>query len=154
MIGYRQAVVAVCAVLGPVGCSSVRPDAAFRDVQRTVAARTGQDIHWMRDQMTNESVEQTVRALLEKDLKVDAAVQIALFNNRSLQATFEEIGISQADLVQAGLLKNPQFAASFRFPDRPPSAADTEYSIADDVLDLIVLPLRRKIAPHQLEQTK
>ena len=32
-----------------------------------------------------------------------------------LQATYEEIGISQADLVQAGLLKNPEFTNITRF---------------------------------------
>jgi len=78
-------------------------------------ARTGQNLQWIRDAATNSNVEQTVRSLLAKDLTVDAAVQIALFNNRSLQATFEEIGILQADLVQAGLLKNPQIAASSAF---------------------------------------
>src|SRR6266403_1382706 len=145
MIGYRQAAVAILATIAPLGCSSTRPDAAFLAVQRTVAARTGQNLQWVRDSATNEKVERMAQGLLEKELTVDAAVQIALFNNRSLQATFEEIGISQADLVQAGLLKNPQFAASFRFPDRPPSAANTEYSIADDILDMIVLPLRKKI---------
>jgi len=51
-------------------------------------------------------------------------------------------------------LKNPQIAASFRFPDRPPSATDAEYSITTDILDLIILPLRKKIATQQLEQTK
>src|SRR5882724_10468828 len=117
MIGYRQAAVAILATLAPLGCSSVRPDAAFLDGQRSVGARTGQNLQWIRDPATNEKVEQTVHGLLEKDLTVDAAVQIALFNNRSLQATFEELGISQADLVQAGLLKTPQFAASFRFPE-------------------------------------
>src|SRR5258706_379988 len=154
MIGYRQAAVVIFATVASIGCSSVRPDAAFQDVQQTVAARTGQNLQWIRDPVANEKVEQMVRSLLEKDLTVDAAVQIAVFNNRSLQATFEEIGISQADMVQAGMLKNPQFAASFRFPDRPPSAANTEYSITDDILDLIVLPLRKKIAAQQLEQVK
>src|SRR5258708_1758195 len=154
MIGFRQAAVAILAPLALVGCSSVRPEAAFQDVQRTVAARTGQNLQWIRDPATNQKVEQKVQSLLTKDLTVEAAVQIALFNNRSLQATFEEIGISQADLVQAGLLKNPQIAASFRFPDRPPSATDAEYSITTDILDLIVLPLRKKIATQQLEQTK
>src|SRR5882724_1511041 len=102
MIGYRQAVVAIFAALASAGCSSVRPDAAFVDVQRTVAGRTGQSLEWIHNPAANEKVEQAVGSLLEKDLTVDAAVQIALFNNRSLQATFEEIGISQADLVQAG----------------------------------------------------
>jgi cobalt-zinc-cadmium efflux system outer membrane protein len=132
----------------------MKPDAAFLDVQTTVAARTGQNPRWIRDGATNRQMEETVRSLLEKALTVDAAVQISVLNNRSLQATFEEIGISQADLVQAGLLKNPQFAASFRFPDRPPSAVNTEYSVADDILDLILLSFRKKIATQQLQQTK
>ena len=43
----------------------------------------------------------------------DSAVQIALLNNRALRATLEEIGISRADLIQAGLLRNPEFSAAF-----------------------------------------
>lgn len=149
-----QAGVVIFSTLALAGCSSVRQEAAFHDVQRMVEARTGQNLEWIHDPAANEKVEQTVQSLLAKDLTVEAAVQIALFNNRSLQATFEEIGISQADLVQAGLLKNPQIAASIRFPDRPPSAADTEYSITDDILNLIIQPLHKKMAIQQLEQTK
>src|SRR5439155_2740135 len=91
---------------------------------------------------------------LPAELTADAAVQFALVNNPALQATLEEIGISQAELAQATRLKNPQFAASWRFPDHPPLAANTEYSIAQDFLDLIILPLRKKVAAQQLEQTK
>ena len=57
-----------------------------------------------------------LQALLEGELTTNAAVQIALLNNAALQATFEELGIAQAELVQAGLLKNPVFAGHVRFP--------------------------------------
>jgi len=43
-------------------------------------------------------------------------VQIALLNNKDLQATYEDLSIAQADLVQAGLLQNPVFGASLALP--------------------------------------
>ena len=50
---------------------------------------------------------QRVKALLGNDLTAEAAVQIALLNNRKLQAVYNRLGIAQADLVQAGLPPNP-----------------------------------------------
>src|SRR2546425_6109336 len=140
----RSIMVALTA-LGAAGCASVNPTPAFRDVQQTVAGRTGQRIEWTQTPET---------PALPDDLTTDTAVAFALRNNRALQATLEEIGISQAELAQATRLKNPEFAASWRIPDRPPSAVNTEYSIAQDFLDLILLPLRKKVATQQLEQTK
>ena len=149
MITPQRILVALSA-LGVSGCASVNPTPAFHDVQRTVAGRTGQRVEWMQTLQVPEAVE----PLLQKELTADSTVQIALLNNRALQATLEEIGISQAELAQATRLKNPEFAASWRFPDRPPSAVNTEYSIAQDFLDLIILPLRKKVAAQQLEQAK
>src|SRR5436309_9322793 len=125
--------------LGAAGCASVNPTPALHDVQKTVTGRIG--VEWKPMELPVE-------------LTADAAVQFALVNNAGLRATLEDIGISQAELAQATRLKNPQFAASWRFPDGPPLAANTEYSIAQDFLDLIILPLRNKVAAQQLEQTK
>jgi cobalt-zinc-cadmium efflux system outer membrane protein len=101
------------------GCSA--PKASLDHVQATVAERTGKRVHWNRGGAEDAQIEQGVRTSLRRELTAESAVQIALLNNRDLQARFEEIGISQADLIEAGLLSNPSFAASFRFPNRPPS---------------------------------
>src|SRR3972149_6718413 len=96
-------------------------------------------------------------ACKDRLLTIDEAVQIALLNNRSLQATYEELGIAQADLVQAGLLRNPTFGASFGFPDKTVGghrSTNTEFSVVQDFLDLLVRPLRKKVAAAQFEQTK
>ena len=61
-------------------------------------------------------VDQEVRALLHDTLTVDGAIQVALLNNRNLQALYAELGVAQADLVQAGLLKNPVFDGAVRLP--------------------------------------
>jgi cobalt-zinc-cadmium efflux system outer membrane protein len=134
------------------GCTT--PKASLDWVQATVAERTGKRVHWNRGGAEDARIEQGIRTSLGRELTAESAVQIALLNNRDLQARFEEIGISQADLIEAGLLSNPSFAASFRFPNRPPSGRDIEYSIAQNFLDLLVLPLRKRIAAAQLAQTE
>jgi cobalt-zinc-cadmium efflux system outer membrane protein len=134
------------------GCAT--PKASLDRVQETVAERTGKRVHWDRGGAEDAEIEETVRSLLAHKLTAERAVQIALLNNRDLQARFEEIGIAHADLIEAGLLKNPSFAASFRFPSSPPSGTNIEYSVAQDFLDFILLPLRKRIAAAQLAQTE
>ena len=146
-----QAILPALAVIAS-GCTT--PKGSLDHVQATVAERTGKRVHWNRGGAEDAQIKQGVQTSLGRELTAESAVQIALLNNRDLQARFEEIGISQADLIEAGLLSNPSFAASFRFPNRPPSGTDIEYSIAQNFLDLLVLPLRRRIAAAQLAQTE
>jgi cobalt-zinc-cadmium efflux system outer membrane protein len=131
------------------GCAL--PKVSFHGVETTVAERTGKRVQWNRE---GAQIEQAVEALLRNRLTAESAVQIALLNNRELQARFEEIGIAQADLIEAGLLSNPSFAASFRFPNRPPSGTNIEYSIAQNFFDLLLIPLRKRMASAQLAQTE
>ena len=139
------------------GCASVLKDAGFSDVQNIIEQRIGSRVHWNQGTSEDVAVVDAVRSMLQQELTIDEAVQIALLNNRSLQATYEELGIAQADLVQAGLLRNPLFGASFRFPDKTVGghrSTNTEFSVVQDFLDLLVRPLRKKVAAAQFEQTK
>jgi cobalt-zinc-cadmium efflux system outer membrane protein len=126
-------------------------DEAFRGVQQSVQERTGKALRWEQDQAAHEQAMQDVRLLLRKPLTVDAAVQIALLNNRSLQATFEEIGLSAADLLEAGTIPNPRFDLAIRFPDKPPSGTYIDYGAAIDFLSIIMIPLKKRVAKIQLE---
>src|ERR1041384_3515779 len=76
------------------GCTSTNPKSAFEDVGKTVHARTGQRVEWMQDGESKE-LANAVGMLMETNLTAQSAVAVALLNNRSLQAEFEEIGISQ-----------------------------------------------------------
>src|SRR5438045_2734755 len=98
------------------GCATVDPRAGFSDVQATVEARSGKRVVWNPGTDLDAHVAQEVRALLQEPLTADGAVQVALLNNRDLQALYAELGVAQADLVQAGLLKNPVFDGAARFP--------------------------------------
>jgi outer membrane protein, heavy metal efflux system len=128
------------------GCASTNPKAALDDVDKTVLARTGQQISGL----SNDVVD----VLLQTNLTAQSAVTIALLDNKSLQAEFGEIGISQADVAQASRLHNIQLFGSWRIPNQPPSIVDSEYSAAADFLDLLTMPARKIIAARNLEQTK
>jgi outer membrane protein TolC len=92
------------------GCASFSPDGGFGSVEKTAQARLGKDVVWARTQADQERIEQRVDALLKKPLSVDDAVQVALLNNRGLQASFAELGITEAEVVQVGRLPNPGFS--------------------------------------------
>ena len=143
-----------CAALLLSGCASVSPQEAFQPVQSDASALSGHQVAWNRETADDQKAEAEVRHLLSVPLGANDAAQVALLNNPDLQATFEEIGISQADLVQAGLLKNPTFAASWRFPDVAPGITDAEYSLAQDFLGLVLVPLNTKVARINLEATQ
>lgn len=139
---------------GMCGCSQIPKDAGFDSVRQTVARRTGQVVQWRGESGEDAAVDTAVRSMLSKPIDADQAVQIALLNNRGLQATFEELGVAQADLVQAGLLRNPVFSVGVRFPNRPPSKTYLNFDVAEDFLDLFFVPARRKIAEADFEATK
>lgn len=136
------------------GCAAIDQKTAFQSVQNDVLTQTGQHVVWNQGGADDQKAEAAVHQILAQPLNADGAVRVALLNNPDLQASFEGIGISQADIVQAGLLHNPTLMASWRFPDRPPSITDTEYSLAADFLDLVMIPMKVKIAKANLEQTE
>jgi cobalt-zinc-cadmium efflux system outer membrane protein len=146
-------ILAVAAIL-LTSCAPVSQQSAFQSVQGEVSAQTGMQVVWNQGTADDQQAHDAAQQILARPLNANDAVRIALLNNPDLQATFEEIGISQADLVQAGLLHNPTLMASWRFPDRAPPITDTEYSLAADFLDLVLLPMKTKIAQSNLEQTE
>lgn len=126
----------------------------LRPVEKAVADRTGVVVRWQQNAQARDEALAQVRALLKRPLSIKSAVQIALLNNRDLLATLEDVGVSAADLREAGMWKNPSIDLSVRFPDRPPSASDVEQSAVFDMLDLFMLPLRKRVAADQLAATQ
>lgn len=145
--------VALAALTWFAGCASTSPEPAFRDVAQTVEARLGHRPRWDQNTMEDQEVAAALERLLAAELTADAAVQVALLGNPSLRSTFEELSIAQADLVQAGLLKNPVFGvgAEWEGASRPNLLF---FSLEQDFLDLVTMPMRKRVAATQLEATK
>ena len=95
------------ALLALGGCTTLRPDAGFGALEEAAQSRLGKQITWARNDADQDRIDARVAQLLARPLQAEDAVQIALLNNRGLQAAFSELGISEADRVQAGRLPNP-----------------------------------------------
>ena len=131
----------------------VNQDAAFGGVRTALGDRVGSDLAWRRDATTDAQVATKVDALLSTELSFDGAVQLALLNNRSLQAKYAEIGIANADLIQAGLLSNPVLDIMARPTTNPMSGANLEFGLAQSVLDIFMRPARQKAAKAEFDKT-
>ncbi len=149
-------IAAVAFVIGGLllGCGSVDPAASFPDVEALARERVGAELRWIRGTAEDAEVGRKVRDLLANPLPVEAAVQIALLNNRTLQATYEELGVAQADLVQAGLLQNPVFSGTLRFPLKSAGVTNLEFDLVGNFLELLFLPARKQVAALEFEERK
>jgi outer membrane protein, heavy metal efflux system len=149
----RRAVFALAALLPACASTSAAP--AFHDTAQLVEARTGRRIFWNQGGADDEAVSRRVRGLLAQDLTVDAAIQIALLNNKDLQAIYEDLSIAQADLVQAGLLQNPMLSGGVTVPIAGLDVATGfDLGVAQDFLGLLVMSARKKVAGAELEAAK
>jgi len=133
------------------GCASVSPERGHDQVSTIVGARTGHKTQWEKGPPDDAAVADWVRRATAAGLTRAKAVEIALVNNPALTQTYEDLGISQADMVQAGLLKNPTFGADLGFAITSGATREVRLSLVQDFLDLFVLPLRREIARDQFE---
>lgn len=149
----KPPVIALAAVIAG-GCATIQPQPGFDSVQDSVSERIGQRIYWKTGSEEDEAVASSVRELLRGELTADDAVQIALLTNPRLQATYEELGIAQASLVQAGLLHNPVFGASVRYPRSGGGSPDIDLDIAQDFLDVLTLPMRKAIAEAEYDAAR
>jgi outer membrane protein TolC len=139
------------AALGLGGCAGFSKDGGFDAVADASRAHLGKEVKWPRSAQTQAEVDAQVTALLAHPLSVEDAVQVALLNNPLLQAAFQELGISEAELVQAGRLPNP------RFDLRHASAAgqyDIEETLSFNVLALLTMPYAHDIEKRRFAQTQ
>jgi outer membrane protein, heavy metal efflux system len=143
-----------CALLMLVtGCATFDQRTGFSDVGAAVEARSGKRVVWNLGTELDADVARDVRTLLEDTLTADEAIQVALLNNRELQALYAELGVAQADLVQAGLLTNPVFDGAIFFPVAG-GPAKLELSAAMSFLDIFYIPLRTRVAAARFEDAK
>ena len=146
----RRIQISLIALAGMAGCSS-QPQQPTHTVNDLLKDRSTYAVPSSTDR--SDAIDKLVTDILSRPLTADSAVRLALLNNRGLAAQLAEVGISQADYLTAAQIKNPAIYVDLRPPDRrPPGGIDIEASATEDVLDILLLPLRKKMAQQQLDQ--
>ncbi|MGH6623438.1 MAG: TolC family protein [Burkholderiaceae bacterium] len=138
-------------VLALSGCTTFSDDGGFTPVTQAAKDRLGKDAVWARSDAEQQTVAARVNELLAQPLSVDAAVQVALINNKGLQAGYYELGLSEADLVQAGRLPNPGFVFAHKTQG---GELEIERLFTINLMRLLTMPLAMDIESRRFEQTQ
>jgi len=133
------------------GCATFSPDGGMNVVANVAGEAIRKDVVSIRTEDDAERAQDTVRRLLRQTLSVDAAVQVALLNNRGLQASYNELALAEAELVGESLPPNPTFSISRIAGD---GAIEIERKVIGDILALATLPFRSEIARQRFQKAQ
>ena len=137
-------VAAGCA-LAAAGCQTAptAPDRA------TVSAALGQRVgHGVPGSVSPGDFTLPPGASLDDGITEDEAVAVALYNNAAFQELLADLGLTRGDLIQAGLLPNPEFLVYFPVTDKP-----VRYLFDFALESLWLRPVRVRGAAGEAERT-
>ena len=144
----------ICILWIMPGCKSTSAKNEVKKLKNSAKKMTDTEIDWQSLDAILPDIEPNAEAMLKRGITRQDAVTLALLNNHQLQTDLESIGISKADLVQAGLYTNPVVYGIFQFPIKEPSfLSGAEASFTVELSDLWQIPLKKKIAEKDLEIT-
>lgn len=133
------------------GCASFSQDGGLDKVASITRERQGIAPQTIKTEQDGENAGAEVKRLLNGQLDAERAVKIALLNNRGLQASLADLGIAEADLVQAGRLRNPGFTFA-----RLEGGGEREYErkFLFDLMGLLTLSTRSEIEQRRFQATQ
>ena len=133
------------------GCASFAPDHGMGLVADLSQQTLRKDVAFVRSAGDAAQVDGRVHNLLRRTLTVESAIQIALLNNKGLQAAYNELALAEADAVGDSLPPNPTFSISRIAGD---TALEAERQVVGDILALATLPFRTEIARERFRQAQ
>lgn len=133
------------------GCASFSQDGGLDKVASITRERQGIAPQAIKTEQDGANAGAEVQRLLGGTLDAEGAVKIALLNNRGLQANLADLGIAEADLVQAGRLRNPGFSFA-----RLVGGGEREYErqFLFDLMGLLTLSTRSEIEQRRFQATQ
>lgn len=144
-------VTGLAAAFAVAGCQTLSPDGGLNVVSSIAGKELHKDVVLLRTDDDALAARARVRRLVGRPLSAETAVQIALLNNRGLQAAYNELGIAEAVSVRQSLPPNPQFSV-LRVSGS--IEAELERQIVADILALATLPARTEIAAGRFRQAQ
>lgn len=155
MITIKPSLPLLVSALILAGCASFSTDGGFGSVERVAKEKLGKEVRLNKTEDDLKTTRDKVTELIKSPLNEDTAVQVALLNNRGLQAKFMELGISEADLVRAGEWPNPKLSLF--------NASKTDNGIRDykieqvltfNIFSVFTIPQAVAIEQRRFEQTQ
>jgi outer membrane protein TolC len=134
------------------GCARFTGDGGMTPVTEGVRREIAKDAVKLSSTEAALRARQRVQELLAEPLSEDSAVQIALLNNRGLQAAYNDLGISEADYVQASLPPHPTIVVGRSFGTG--GFVEFGFQLIGNLLALGTLQRRTEIAKREFEEAR
>lgn len=148
----RYLAVWITLAAGPLaGCASFSSDGGMSEVASLAGETLRNDVVAIRNVDDASRAGGATQGLLRRTLTPDAAVQVALLNNRGLQAAYSELALAEAELVQDSLPPNPTVSLSRIVGG---GGSEIERQLVGDVLALATLPFRSDIARDRFREAQ
>ena len=151
MSSRRYGRVAAIVALALAGCATFSPDGGRNEVERLAAERIGPPARVLAQASDTAAQRAATNARLAEPLSAESAIEVALLNQPALQMRLAELGLAEADFVQAGRLRNPVFAYSNK---RHADVVEIERAVLINVAALVMMPLALDIGERRFAQAK
>lgn len=133
----------VVALAWLAGCVSVSRRDGADQVEQLVAQRLPSAFAWRTDPAGRAAIDARVAELVAAPLTPSSAFALAQLRNPQIAARYAELGIAQADVVEASRIGNPTLAVSTAQAD---GVRKTTTELGAPLADLLLLPSRRRLA--------
>ncbi len=146
---------AACATAVPEKYTN--PKAGFQEVVSRTSTAIGKRTAFAQTQAENEALAKEVRSLVHgKTISADTAVQVALLNNKGLQASYAAVGLSAAEAWQQMTPENPVVSIGLMGIGAPELGLyrALESSVAVNLLDVKNRKQRIAVAEAQFQQAQ
>ena len=100
----------ILAAVSLAGCQTFSQDGGMWLPAEIAGRHLNKEVVAIRTEDEAAAAQARVGRLVRRPLTAEAAVQIALLNNRGLQAAYNDLGIAEAVRVQQSLPPNPRFS--------------------------------------------
>lgn len=132
-------------------------DAGFTEVSSKTEKAINKQTVWVQNQQEAEALSKRVHGLIHKrTISVNTAVQVALLNNKGLQASYADLGMSAAEAWQQTMLENPKISIGILGIAHPELGAfrAIEGMLATNILALATRDKRIAIADTRFRQAQ
>lgn len=151
LLRFGRASMPRAAVVAPVvlvaGCASVDTGDDWRRAAELASASHG----GAAVRVPDEEPVAVERALADSELTRAECVDVVLGAHPRLEAAFHDVGVSRADLAQAGLLSNPALSVFFLLPEGG-GRTELQGTLAASLADLWRIPARQRAARADLDR--
>ena len=133
------------------GCASVSRREGADQIEQLLQTRLPTAFQWQHDSQGQAAIDARVAELLAQPLTPARAFQLAQLRNPQIATRYAELGVAQADVVEASRIANPTFSVTAM---KDGGAHQISRGLSAPLSDLLLLPSRKRFAAGEYERAQ